>query len=142
LISASVIDRGTIQAYLKTEYRVHGEHGFTLRVGEASADLLSAHRLQLADCSAFLTACNPFSEPFDAAANAARQAALARELSGRGLTFVPGIGQHPSNSWPAEDSFLVFGLTLEEARVLGAQFEQNGFVWIDADAVPQLILMR
>jgi hypothetical protein len=142
LSSASVIDPRTIQAYLETEYRAHGEPGFTLRVGQASADLLSAHKRQKADCSAFLTACNPFSESFDEAANAARQAALAKELSGRSLVFLPGIGQHPSNRWPGEDSFLVFGLTLEAAKVLGARFEQNGFVWSGADAVPQLILLR
>jgi hypothetical protein len=142
LFSASVIDPRTIQAYLETEYRVHGEPGFTLRVGKASADLLSAHRRQMADCSAFLTACNPFSEPFDESANAARQAALAKELSSRGLAFLPGIGQHASNSWPGEDSFLVFGMTLEAAKVLGARFEQNGFVWSGTDAAPQLILLR
>ena len=142
MFSASVIDPRTIQAYLETEYRAHGEPSFTLRVGQASADLLSAHKRQKADCSAFLTACNPFSESFDEAANAARQAALAKELSGRSLVFLPGIGQHPSNRWPGEDSFLVFGLTLEAAKVLGARFEQNGFVWSGADAVPQLILLR
>lgn len=142
LFSASVIDPRTVQAYLETEYRVHGEPGFTLRVGQASADLLSAHERQKADCSAFLTACNPFSEPFDAATNTARQAALAQELTRSDLTFVPGIGQHPSNEWPDEDSFLVFGLTLEAAKVLGSKFEQNGFVWTGADAVPQLILLR
>ena len=142
VFSESAIDPRTVQAYLETEYRVHGEPGLTLRVGQASPDLLSAHKLHKADCSAFLTACNPFSEPFDAAANAARQAALAKELSRRSLIFLPGIGQHPSNKWPGEDSFLVFGLTLEAAKVLGLKFEQNGFVWTGADAIPQLILLR
>ena len=91
LFSASVIDPRTIQAYLETEYRVHGEPGFTLRVGQASADLLAAHKRQKANCSAFLTASNPFSEPFDEAANAARQAALAKELSARSLEFVQEV---------------------------------------------------
>jgi uncharacterized protein DUF3293 len=141
LFSASAIDPRTIQAYLETEYRVHGEPGFTLRVGQASADLLSAHKRQKADCSAFLTACNPFSESVEDA-NAARRAALAKELSGQSLVFLPGVGQHPSNGWPGEDSFLVFGLTLEAAKVLGTRLEQNGFVWSGADAVPQLILLR
>lgn len=142
MFSESAIDPRTVQAYLETEYRVHGEPGLTLRVGQASSVLLSAHKLRKADCSAFLTACNPFSEPYDAALNAARQAALAKELSRRSLIFLPGIGQHPSNEWPGEDSFLVFGLTLEAAKVLGLKFEQNGFVWNGADAVPQLILLR
>jgi hypothetical protein len=121
---------------------VHGEPGFTLRVGRASAELLAAHKRRRTDCSAFLTACNPFSQPLDAAANAARQAALAKELSSRSLAFLPGVGQHPSNGWPGEDSFLVFGLTLEAAKALGTRLEQNGIVWSGADAVPQLILLR
>jgi hypothetical protein len=138
----SVIDPRTIQAFLKTEYRVHGEPGYTLTVGQPSAELLAAHVRQNADCSAFLTACNPFSEPFDETANAARQSALANELSCRSLTFLPGVGQHPSNEWPGEASFQVFGLTLEASKALGVRFEQNGFVWSGADAVPHLILLR
>lgn len=142
MFSASAIDPATVQAYLETEYRVHGASGFTLRVGQASADLLVAHKRQKVACSAFLTACNPLSEAFDAAANAERQAALAKELARRSLVFLPGIGQHPSNAWPGEESFLVFGLTLEAAKVLGSRFEQNAIVWSGADAVPQLILLR
>lgn len=142
MFSDSVIDPRTIQAYLETDYRVNGEPGFVLRVGQASSDLLSAHAHQQTDCSAFLTACNPFSESLDPDANAALQTALATELSRRGLAFLPGIGRHPTNGWPGEDSFLVFGLTLEAAKALGARLEQNGFVWSGADAVPQLILLR
>ena len=43
LFSASVIDPRSVQAHLETEYRLHGEPGFTLRVGQASADLLFPH---------------------------------------------------------------------------------------------------
>lgn len=139
---ASAIDPRTTQAYLETEYCVHGEPGFTLRVGQASAELLAVHKRQKAECSAFLTACNPFSLVADEAANAVQQVALAKELSSRSLAYLPGIGQHPSNKWPGEESFLVFGLTLEAAKVLGARFEQNGFVWSGVDAVPRLILLR
>lgn len=142
MFSTSAIDPLIVQAYLETEYRVHGKPTFILRVGQSSAELLSAHKRQRTDCSAFLTACNPFSQLADEAANAARQMALSKELSRRSLVFLTGIGQHPSNEWPGEDSFLVFGLTLDAAMVLGTRFDQNGFVWCDADAVPQLILLR
>jgi len=131
-----------IQAYRETEYRVLGGQPFTLRVGLVSADLLAAHKRHRVDCSAFLTACNPFSRRPGDSANANRQAALASELARRGLAFAAGIGKHPSNDWPGEDSFLVFGLNLEAARALGARFEQNGFIWSSADGVPQLILLR
>jgi hypothetical protein len=113
-----------------------------LQIGRVNPDLLAAHGRRKVNCSAFITACNPYSQPFDEAANSARQADLAIELSRRGLDFLPGIGQHPSNDWPGEESFLVFGLTLEAAKELGTRFEQNGFVWNGADAVPQLILLK
>ena len=142
LSSASVIDPRTIQAYLETEYRAHGEPGFTLRVGQASADLLSAHKRQKADCSAFLTACNPFSQILVDEANAERHAALGREISQRslgtdrrhrlcGVVRCRGKGSH-----------LCFGLTLEAAKALGTRLEQNAIVWAGGDAVPQLILLR
>lgn len=142
LLSPSIIASATVQAYRETEYRVFAEAGFTLRVGQASAELLSAHKRLRTHCSAFLTAWNPFSHALDAASNAERQAALARELKQRSLAFELGIGQHPGNGWPGEESFLVYGLTLEAAKVLGRRLEQNAFVWCGADAVPQLILLR
>lgn len=141
-MSASVIDPRTVRAYLETEYRVQAAPGFTVRVGQNNADLLAAHARHGAACSAFLTACNPFSEPVGRASNAARQAGLAEALSGRSLTFLPGIGQHPSNDWPGEDSFLAFGLPLDAAKVPGTRCEQNAFVWSGADGVPKLILPR
>ena len=91
MLSPSIIDSATVQAYRETEYRVFAEAGFTLRVGQASAELLSAHKRHKTQCSAFLTACNPFSQPSDAASNAERQAALAKELKQRSLVFESGI---------------------------------------------------
>ncbi|MFN7642255.1 MAG: DUF3293 domain-containing protein [Burkholderiales bacterium] len=142
MFSASIIDPHTIQAYTETAYRVHREPGFTLRVGEASDELLAVHSRQGVDCSAYLTAWNPFSRPTDEAANAVRQAELLDALSRLGLVCLPGLGRHPSNEWPGEDSVLALGLDLDEARALGARFEQNALVWSGADAVPQLILLR
>lgn len=132
----------TLRAYRETEYRVLGSEGFVLRIGQPSAELLAAHRRHQVACSAFLTACNPFSQPTDAAINSARQAELRAELERRSLVHVPGIGQHPANGWPGEESVLVFGLALQAARVLAARFEQNALVWSGADAVPQLVLLR
>ena len=139
---SSTIDPPTVQAYRETDYRVFAEPDFTLRVGQASAELFAIHKLHKTDCSAFLTACKPYSQAFDAASNAQRQLGLAKELKQRSLAFAPGIGQHPGNGWPGEDSFLVYGLTLEAAKALGTRLEQNAFIWSGADAVPQLIVLR
>lgn len=136
------IETTTLQAYAETEYRVNGEAPFVLRVGKASAALLALHRQSRTDSSAFVTAWNPFGEALDDAENAARMSVLEGELRFRGLSFVDGVGQHPSGGWPGEVSFLVLGLALEAAKALGQRHQQNAIIWSGPDAVPQLILLR
>ena len=80
MFSSSVIDPNTIQAYLETEYHVQGDVSMTLKVGVASPALADLHKASRVTTSAFVTACNPFSQAFDEVANIQRQAALAREL--------------------------------------------------------------
>ena len=138
----SVIDAGLIQAFRETHYQVHGAEPFTLRVDEPSAALAAAHKGFRTDCSAYLTACNPLSVDVGAASNARRHADLGMELARRSLANIEGIGQHTSNQWPGEASYLVFGLKLEAAKKLGRALRQNAIVWSDTDAVPRLILLR
>jgi hypothetical protein len=142
LYPSSTIDPSIIQGYLETEYRIFGTQPCTLKVGVASPVLKELHKASGPGTSAFITACNPFSRTFDDSANADRQAALASELQTRSLTYIDGIGQHPTSEWPGEPSYLVLGLSLEAAKVLGTKYEQNAIVWCDADAIPQLILLR
>jgi Protein of unknown function (DUF3293) len=137
----SLINPETVQAYRETDYRVHGEPPFTLRVGKASSALAASHKLHQVDCSAYITACNPFSVRDDLA-NTERHAALRRNLDRQRFAYIEGVGQHESNQWPSEASFLVFGLTLEAARAWGTRLEQNAIIWAGSDAVPQLILLR
>lgn len=142
MFSDSVIDRVLIQAFLETDYRVDAPAAMTLRVGVANPLLADLHKARRVESSAFITACNPFSQAFDEVANGERQETLARELRQEGLTFFEGIGQHPSNNWPGEPSFLVLALSLEAAKALGARHEQNAIIWCGADAVPTLVLLR
>ncbi len=142
LFSGSTIDRDTIQAYVETEYRAHGDTPMTLRIGEANAALAVSQKARGVGSSAFISACNPYSHEIGEKVNADRHLQLARELRQRSLTFIQGIGQHPSNQWPGEPSFLVFGLSLDAAAALGSQFEQNALVWCGRDAVPDLVLLR
>ena len=139
---ASAIAPAVLRGYQETDYRVLGSECFVLRIGDASAALLAAHQRHQVACSAFLTACNPFSQPTAAEVNAARQSDLVAQLERLGLVYMEGVGQHPSNGWPGERSVLVLGLEIQPAKVLAAHFQQNAFVWSGADAVPQLILLR
>ena len=140
--SGSQIPRETIQAYRETHYRVHGSTPTVLRIDAINAALAQMHDSNGVVSSGFVTACNPFSVPLDNLANAERQRMLAHELERRGLRFVDGVGEHPSNDWPGEPSFLVFGVSLEDARALGVEFGQNAVVWAGSDAVPRLVLLR
>ena len=137
-----MIDPATVLAYQQTEYRVLGDVPAVLQVGVRCAQLALLQRLHQTDCSAFVTACNPRGELLEQPINARRQAALALEISRLGRLAIDGIGQHPAGGWPPEPSFLVPGLTREAAQQLGRQFEQNAILWSDADAVPELILLR
>ncbi|WP_213298013.1 DUF3293 domain-containing protein [Paraburkholderia sacchari] len=142
MFSDSDVPRDTIQAYLETHYNVSCDTPTTLQVGQFNQTLAAMHEASHVTGSAFITACNPFSQDIGPEANAARQVTLAGELKQHGLTFIEGIGQHPSNNWPGEASFLVLGASLDVAKALGEKHGQNAIIWCGANAVPQLILLR
>ena len=138
----SQIEPDTIQAYRETAYGITGDRPFDLHIEVFSAELTALHAARRVTCSAFITACNPFSRVFDAQSNQSRHDQLRRALERRDLAFIEGAGEHPCNDWPEESSYLVLGISLKDASELGRQFEQNAIVWSDADALPQLILLR
>lgn len=137
----SAIPPDTLRAYRETDYRVDTDPPLTLRIDTPCPGLAALHAREGVDCSAFVTACNPFSQPLADTANAQRQEALAADLRQRGLRFVEGRGQHPVDDW-GEPSYLVLGIDLPTARTLGAAHGQNALVWSGPDAVPRLVLLR
>jgi len=142
LISNSVIDASTVEAYRSTIYRVNGNPQISLIVDAASSALLSLHQSANVSSSAFITAYNPFSEVVSTSENLRLQGLLAIELKSMNLQCLEGVGQHPSNQWAGEPSFLVLGIELDAAKRLGTQFKQNAILWCGSDAVPQLVLLR
>jgi hypothetical protein len=137
----SAVDPELIELYRATDYWVHAGEPFVLRVDVPSPALAKLHEAHAVASSAFLTAYNPFSEPRDEAENAARQATLEAELKARGLGYVHGEGRGSDEDW-IEPSFLVLGVTREDACGIGARYEQNAILFADADAVLCLVLLR
>jgi hypothetical protein len=132
-----------ITAYRATHYCVTGvAEAFVLRIDQHSPDLAGCHDQYRVSTSAFLTAYNPLSQPTPEAANEAAQQRLVLRLQACGYQYLEGLGLDPSGDWPAEPSLLVLGISLDEARSIGTEFAQNGFVWAAADAVPRLVLLR
>lgn len=138
------LDAATRNAYLETEFWVYGQPRWALRIGvrsEPLAELLRQHVNKAGAGAAFISACNPFSQPLSADENAALHRQLGSELQAGGLPHWEGIGQHPGNGWPGEPSYLVLNLGCDEACSLGRRLQQNAIVWVGADAVPDLLVL-
>jgi len=130
-----------LTAFLGTHYLVHGPPELRLVVGEPSPGLAELHLRHGASSSAFVTAWNPGGEAASPEDNERRQAELEAELGERGLTWLPGVGAHPTNDWPPEASALVLGLDLTEAIALGRRQGQAAVVWSGEDARPRLVVL-
>ncbi|WMP17619.1 DUF3293 domain-containing protein [Thiothrix lacustris] len=132
-----------LAAYHAAHYRVqHPRGAFTLKTDSPSTELAALLQESGHSCAAFITACNPHSWPQSEADNARAQQQLAGELEQNGYTTIPAIGLDPAGEWQGEESFLVPGLDLENAKFLGEQYAQNAILWADAEtAVPQLVVL-
>ncbi|QLQ31934.1 MAG: DUF3293 domain-containing protein [Candidatus Thiothrix singaporensis] len=131
-----------LAAYHATLYQVrHSQGVFTLTTDNPSAELVDLLRETGSRCAAFITACNPYSWPVGDAENARAQRRLASQLRQAGYAAIPAIGLDPAGEWQGEESFLVPGLELEDAKLLGRQYAQNAILWMGADAVPKLVLL-
>lgn len=138
---ATAIADELLRAYLETDYIVHTEPVIILSIGQPCAQMIQLHKQHGVECSAFMTAFNPYSQPCTIEVNLYRQQQLIDELRKRSLKFVNGVGQHPVNEWPGEPSLLILGLSLEAAKTLGTRFEQHALVWIGPNGIPELALL-
>ncbi len=136
------VDERLLAAYRRTEYRVaDGSYAFTLRVDEPSDSLRTCHAAFGVDCSTFITAWNPRSEPTDRAVNEAAMARLEQLVESRGLFALRGEGVDPTGAWAGEPSLLVLGLDEQGGRSLARAFGQWAIVSASEDAVPRLVVV-
>ncbi len=138
----TTIDSTLVTVYKETHYHVNGLQPFTLRIGTPSSELKKLYKESNTQSGTFITACNPHSVSLSDLENQERQQKLSHELRKRSLRFCDAEGQHPHGEWPAETSYFVLDMSLEAAKKLGLQFEQNAILWCDSDATPLLILLR
>lgn len=138
----TLITQELIQAYEETDYRVSGVLPFILKIGKESEELRDLYDKYGYQTAAFLTAFNPYSEPATSTQNEAAHKQLTENLSRNSAMVLEGVGQDSNKEWPPEKSVLVLGLTMSDARDIGNKFRQNAFVWVGANAVPRLILLR
>jgi hypothetical protein len=139
----SLVPDALLDAYRQTRFHVFADPiSLTLRIRERSAELAGLMAAQGASFAAYLTAENPASITTAVAENAARQAALKADLDAIGAVAMPGEGVGSDPAWPPEASWLAVGLTRDQACALGTKFGQNAIVCIEADAIPELVVLR
>lgn len=128
------------QAYRATTYVAFPEAAeIRIRVGKSHPKLDTLLRTHALASWAFLTACNPCSERLPDAENAQRMAALRSELNARGSLFCEGLGIGEGEGWPAEPSFLVLGITRDEAVETAVRYGQYAFVYGEFEGRAELV---
>ena len=140
--SKSTLPSELIEAYKATNFEVHTHSPFVLNIGRTSSDLKRLFNEKSVDCGCFITAYNPFSETRSAGENLTGQSKLKEKLAELGNEILEGLGADPSGEWEGEPSFFVLGLSIEQSKILGKEFNQNALVWCDLGCTPELILLR
>lgn len=139
----SEIHDDLLKAYLETRYEVFGSTAspLTLQIGESNARLKDAYKKHGVQSAILITSYNPLGEKLPDAENRARHEDLMEFLLFGRYPNWQGRGYHPSGDWE-EKSALALGVSCHSARWLGNKFGQNAIVWVGADAVPRLMLLR
>jgi hypothetical protein len=142
-MNGSEIPDSRIKAYLKTEYRfTAGPGAVTLRIGRRSEELWRIYLRYGLACGATITAYNPHGRLRSMGANDAANRRLGGALRSLCRSVFGGTNTEPSGAWPEEQSYFALGVKRDAARTMGIRYHQDAIVWVSADAVPRLLLLR
>ena len=114
-----------ILAYLKTLFYVSGiDESF--RIGERVAQMDAIMRNHDHVSWAFITSDNPLSKQLPDSENDRRREHLRQKLNG--YVLFDAEGRDPENIWPAEQSYLISGISRTEAVEIGRYFTQRAIL--------------
>lgn len=125
---SSSLDESLLKAYKQTTYAVPSLK-INIRIGEKSPllDQLLQKLERRSWC--FVTAWNPQSKLLSDEENQKRNDKLKESLIQSGYIYYDGLGIGDDGLWPPEESFLVIGIDLEDARGLAKKWQQNAIVF-------------
>jgi hypothetical protein len=115
-----------IAAYLQTRYWVDG-HDEPILIGACNPQLDQLLQKQGLSTWAYITAWNPLSQMHLDLENHRRNTQLLKELTG--FLVLKGKGEGQNGDWPPEESFLVLGISRQEAEQLGRLHGQRAIVF-------------
>lgn len=132
-----------IRAYRATDYRLgHTDKDIVIAVGLRSCRLAALFATKGINCGAFLTAFNPQGALQTDLENEQAHHELASKLKALHVEVIEGSGSEEGTDWPSEKSYFALGLNREDSIAIGNHFNQDAIVWVDQNAVPELILLR
>ena len=137
-----MINLDLLQSYKSADYHVDASPSFILKIGMHSPELDSIYKTSHKHTVAFINAFNPYSKELYAQENKDRNHKLEELIQSLGFDYIHGEGKCGDGDWDGEKSFLIFGISEEQASEIGKEFEQNAIVWCDKDAIPQLLLLK
>lgn len=138
------IEPGLLAIYKKSDYRVQDASctPFVMHIDEPCEPLQALMRNSGAHSACFISAYNPRSEPRTEAENLRAQESLRQEVAGLGLRMLDGVGEDPGGECAGEPCLLVLAITRKDTESLGRRYGQNAVLWMEADGVPKLMLLR
>ena len=126
------------KAYLETTYSIFiDDSQFELEIAQAVPVIIN-QLLKTKKSAAIITAWNPRSKALPTEENKKRNIKLYSRLQENKYVIYNALGQGSNVSWPAEESFFVLGISKEKAERIAAEFEQNAYVYCEADKPPIL----
>jgi hypothetical protein len=128
-----------IQAYKETDFNVY-EPKITIKVGQVNQDLDRLLNINNCITWAYITAWNPYSELTDDRTNEEKNNQLRNDLTGYIIFDGEGVGS--DQSWQPEKSFLILGIVLDHAILIGKKYRQNAIVVGKIYEEPQLIWIK
>lgn len=131
-----------VAAYKSTNFEVHYEVPFVLKIGLFSKGLQSLFSKLNYKTGCFITAYNPKSVKKTPVENRIAQEQLYFDLSKTNCKIFNGFGSDFAGNWEGEPSYFVIGITKENAKKIGRKYQQNAIVWCDEKCIPELILLR
>lgn len=91
---------------------------------------------------AFITAWNPGSEPVSSARNLKQNSMLEKIITQKQYIYFEAKGIPHQQGWQPEDSFLILGITRDDAAALGREFNQRAILYGRGAEPPQLLFME
>ena len=126
-----------ITAYNEAEYRVKG-FSKPIYIGQNTTDadnVLSKNNLTE---WAYITAYNPMSCSLEEEENIRRNSELRKLVND--YIVIEGEGQDKQKEWPAEKSFFIAGISLDNAKALAVTFGQRAIVYGQLEQPARLII--